>query len=98
VMSWSLASWRSKPAQHQPSYVDENALVDVLSQLSHMPPLVVWSEIEALKEQIAGAQRGERFVLQAGDCAESFDECDSESISKKLRILLQMSLVLLHGL
>jgi 3-deoxy-7-phosphoheptulonate synthase len=54
--------------------------------------------VEALKEQVAKAQRGEAFVLQGGDCAESFDDCTSESIVAKLKILLQMSLVMLHGL
>ena len=67
-------------------------------QLSRLPPLVVSWEIEALKEDIAAAQRGERFVLQGGDCAESFDECESDQIAKKLKILLQMSLVLVYGL
>jgi 3-deoxy-7-phosphoheptulonate synthase len=59
--------------------------------------VVSW-EIEALKEEIAAAQRGERFVLQGGDCAESLNECESDQIAKKLKILLQMSLVLVHGL
>ena len=55
-------------------------------------------EIESLKQQIAEAQRGERFLLQGGDCAETFADCDSGQIARKLKILLQMSLVLLHGL
>ncbi len=55
-------------------------------------------EVEALKRQIADAQRGERFLLQGGDCAETFADCDSGQIARKLKILLQMSLVLLHGM
>ena len=55
-------------------------------------------EVDALKEQIAKAQRGEAFVLQGGDCAETFDECTSENIVAKLKILLQMSLVMIYGL
>jgi 3-deoxy-7-phosphoheptulonate synthase len=66
--------------------------------LSKLPPLVVSWEIEALKEQLAAAQRGERFVLQGGDCAETFEDCESDKIAKKLKILLQMSLVLMYGL
>ena len=69
-----------------------------IGDLSRLPPIVTSWEIEALKEQIALAQRGDAFVLQGGDCAETFDECTSENIVAKLKILLQMSLVMLHGL
>lgn len=69
-----------------------------IGDLSRLPPIVTSWEVEALKDQIAAAQRGEAFVLQGGDCAESFDDCTSESIVAKLKILLQMSLVMLHGL
>src|SRR3954453_17367874 len=92
------ASWHGKPAQQQPTYPAQQALHEVVGQLSRPPPLVVSWEIEALKENIAAAQRGERFVLQGGDCAESFDDCQSDNIAKKLKILLQMSLVLVYGL
>jgi len=66
--------------------------------LSRLPPIVVSWEIDALKDELAAAQRGERFLLQGGDCAESFSDCDSDTIARKLKILLQMSVVLLHGL
>ena len=69
-----------------------------IGDLSRLPPIVTSWEIEALKDQIALAQRGDAFVLQGGDCAETFDECTSENIVAKLKILLQMSLVMLHGL
>jgi 3-deoxy-7-phosphoheptulonate synthase len=98
LTEWHPASWQTKPAQQQPVYTDKAALEAAVAQLSRLPPLVVSWEVEALKEQIAAAQRGERFVLQGGDCAESFDDCQSDSIAKKLKILLQMSLVLVHGL
>lgn len=97
-IEWHPASWQSKPAQQQPTYTDKAALESAVGALSRLPPLVVSWEIESLKEQIAAAQRGERFVLQGGDCAESFEDCQSDNIAKKLKILLQMSLVLLHGL
>jgi 3-deoxy-7-phosphoheptulonate synthase len=97
-MGWHPASWQSKPARQQAVYPDKAALDAAVAALSRLPPLVVSWEIEALKEEIAAAQRGERFVLQGGDCAESFDDCESDKIAKKLKILLQMSLVLIYGL
>ncbi|HEX7012342.1 MAG TPA: 3-deoxy-7-phosphoheptulonate synthase class II [Steroidobacteraceae bacterium] len=97
-VEWHPASWQSKPAQQQAVYPDQAALDAVVRALSKLPPLVVSWEIEALKEQLAAAQRGERFVLQGGDCAETFEDCESDKIAKKLKILLQMSLVLMYGL
>lgn len=98
LIEWHPASWHGKPASQQPIYPDKRALDEVIAQLSRLPPLVVSWEIEALKDEIAAAQRGERFVLQGGDCAESLDDCESDQIAKKLKILLQMSLVLIYGL
>jgi 3-deoxy-7-phosphoheptulonate synthase len=98
LVNWHPATWRGRPAQQQPTYRDAKALDAAVAELSRLPPLVVSWEIEALKEDIAAAQRGERFVLQGGDCAESFAECESDQIAKKLKILLQMSVVLVHGL
>lgn len=95
---WHPASWQGLAAQQQPSYPDKAELERAIADLSRLPPIVTSWEVEGLKEQIARAQRGEAFVLQGGDCAESFDDCTSESIVAKLKILLQMSLVMLHGL
>jgi 3-deoxy-7-phosphoheptulonate synthase len=95
---WSPSSWTSRPAQQQPSYRDAAALARAVDALGRLPPIVVSWEVEALKQQIADAQRGERFLLQGGDCAETFADCESDQIARKLKILLQMSLVLLHGL
>jgi 3-deoxy-7-phosphoheptulonate synthase len=97
-MSWHPASWQSKPAEQQPRYDDPAALERVVAQLSRLPPIVVSWEVEALRERLAAAQRGQAFLLQGGDCAETFADCESDQIAKKLKILLQMSLVLLHGL
>ena len=66
--------------------------------LSRLPPLVVSWEIDTLRERLAAAQRGEAFLLQGGDCAESFADCESDRIAKQLKVLLQMSLVLLQGM
>ncbi|WP_346660332.1 class II 3-deoxy-7-phosphoheptulonate synthase [Nannocystis pusilla] len=94
---WSPTSWQSRPALQQPEYPSAAALEAVLRQLGRLPPLVTSGEIEALRGQLAEAARGDRFLLQGGDCAEQFAECDAVAISGKLKILLQMSLVLVHG-
>jgi 3-deoxy-7-phosphoheptulonate synthase len=95
---WHPASWQALPATQQPRYSDPVALERVVAALSRLPPLVVSWEVEALRERLARAQRGEEFLLQGGDCAESFADCESDSIARRLKILLQMSLVLLQGL
>ena len=95
---WSPASWRERPAAQMPVYPDADALAHAMEELRALPPLVTSWEILALKQQVAEAQEGRRFLLQAGDCAESFAECSSDVISNRLKVLLQMSLVLVHGL
>lgn len=94
---WNPQSWRAYPCAQQPVYPDRAALARILEELAELPPLVTSYEIEALKGQIAEAARGERFMLWGGDCAESFADCTSPAIAAKLKILLQMSLVLVHG-
>lgn len=95
---WTPDSWRARPALQMPTYPDAAALKSALDELSRLPPLVTSWEILALKKQLAQAQEGKRFVLQGGDCAESFSDCESGLISNRLKVLLQMSLVLVHGL
>ncbi len=97
MTNWSPTSWQKIRAEQQPTYPDEEALIAAVEQLSKLPPLVTSWEIESLKRQLADAASGRRFLLQGGDCAESFAECDSSSIADKLKILLQMSLILVHG-
>ena len=94
---WTPDSWQRKPAAQQPVYPDTAALQTALAELSHLPPLVSSWEIEALRGQLAEAARGERFLLQGGDCSESFSDCESDTIARKLKILLQMGLVLTQG-
>jgi 3-deoxy-7-phosphoheptulonate synthase len=96
--NWAPDSWRARKATQQPHYPDAEALAQVQDELARLPPLVTSWEILALKKQIAEAQEGKRFVLQGGDCAESFTDCESGLISNRLKVLLQMSLVLVHGL
>jgi 3-deoxy-7-phosphoheptulonate synthase len=98
LTNWHPASWHSRPAAQQPLYADAAALGSAVAALSRLPPLVVSWEVEALRARLAKAQRGEEFLLQGGDCAESFEDCESDSIARRLKILLQMSLVLLQGL
>ncbi|HNR23616.1 MAG TPA: 3-deoxy-7-phosphoheptulonate synthase, partial [Steroidobacteraceae bacterium] len=98
LTTWHPASWQAKPAQQQPRYPDAAALDRAVAELSRLPPIVVSWEVDALRERLAAAQRGEAFLLQGGDCAETFEGCESDKIAKQLKILLQMSLVLLHGL
>jgi 3-deoxy-7-phosphoheptulonate synthase len=94
---WSPASWRGKPIVQQPKYRDAQAVEAALNVVRGLPPLVAPGEVLALREHIAKAGRGETFVLQGGDCAERFEDCEKARIEAKLKILLQMSLVLTWG-
>ncbi len=95
---WSPESWHARTALQMPTYPDAGQLDATLEELRRLPPLVTSWEILALKQQLAEAQEGKRFLLQGGDCAERFDECESSRISNRLKVLLQMSLVLVYGL
>src|SRR5690242_16731112 len=95
---WQPDSWRARPAAQQPAYEDAAELDGALAQLSALPPLVTSWEILALKQMLGEAQEGKRFLLQCGDCAESFADCNNVVIANRLKVSLQMSLVLIHGL
>ncbi len=96
--AWSPDSWKRKLATHQTVYDDREAVDTAVGKLREFPPLVTSGEIEHLKRHIAEAQEGKRFLLQGGDCAETLADCRSDVITAKLKILLQMSLVLVHGM
>ena len=98
MKNWSPQSWTTKEIRQQAIYKDENALNKALNKLSNMPPLVTSWEIYKLKQKLAEVQMGKRFLIQGGDCAESFEDCNSPIISNRIKVLLQMSLVLIHGL
>ena len=98
MKTWSPTSWLHYSYEQAAHYLDEAQLARVVLELSQLPPLVTSGEIKNLKQAIARAGRGEAFILQGGDCAESFEDCRSDIITNKLKILLQMSLVLLHGM
>ena len=96
---WAPDSWRARPALQMPVVSGcGRAGTACCDELRALPPLVTSWEILALKQQLAEAQEGKRFLLQGGDCAESFGDCSSDVISNRLKVLLQMSLVLVHGL
>jgi 3-deoxy-7-phosphoheptulonate synthase len=98
MKDWKPDSWRQKKAIQLPQYDDSELLSKVMGELSELPPLVTSWEIEKLRQKFILAEQGKVFILQGGDCAESFNECTSEMIVNKLKVLLQMSLVLTVGI
>lgn len=94
---WTPESWRSRLESQQVVYPDRAAVEQAVMRLRELPPLVTSWEIQRLKSLIAEAQEGRRFLLQGGDCAEQMADCRPEAITSKLKILLQMSVVLVHG-
>lgn len=95
--TWSPDAWRDRPSPHLPQYDEAQAVEAVIRRLRSLPPLVTSWEIERLRALLTEAEEGKRFLLQGGDCAESLADCRPEIIANKLKILLQMSLVLVHG-
>ena len=95
---WAPESWRNYPGLQMPTYRDETRLQRALAELRGLPPLVTSWEILSLREELAQAAEGKRFLLQGGDCAETFADCTSPTIANRLKVLLQMSLALVHGL
>ncbi len=94
---WTPDSWRSKPRKQSPDYPDQKALTKSLAELQRLPPLVLPQEILQLKKHLRDVANGEAFLLQGGDCAELFDYCEPNAIESKIKLLLQMSLVLIWG-
>ena len=94
---WSPDSWRSKPIVQAVEYEDPQAVKDALTKLEHLPPLVTPLEIWKLRNALRDVALGKAFLLQGGDCAELFDYCHDDSIDSKIKLLLQMSLVLIWG-
>ena len=94
MKNWKINSWRKYPVKHIPTYDDEQELSAVLSKLKTFPPLVFAGETRHLKDQLAKVSEGKAFLLQGGDCAESFAEFHPDNIRDTFKVLLQMSLVL----
>lgn len=94
MKSWSLTSWRNKPILQQPNYPDLAALGHIEATLHANPPLVFPYEIEELREELARVSEGDAFLMQGGDCAESFDEFSVDKVETTCKVLLQMAVVL----
>ena len=94
MKKWTLNSWRNYPAKHIPKYEDEKKLNMVLKKLTSFPPLVFAGETRSLKKSLAEVVEGKAFLLQGGDCAESFAEFHPDNIRDTFKVILQMALVL----
>ncbi len=94
---WSPSAWRTRAAEQQPTWPDAAALESATDELRALPPLVFAGEARTLTETLARAQEGHAFLLVAGDCAESFEAFSADAIRDKLRVILQMSVVLTYG-
>ncbi|KPD11182.1 class II 3-deoxy-7-phosphoheptulonate synthase [Phaeobacter sp. 11ANDIMAR09] len=97
MSEWQKAAWRNKPRVQMPDYTDAAALGAVEAQLSNYPPLVFAGEARRLKQHLAAAGRGEAFLLQGGDCAESFEQFSADAIRDTFKVMLQMAMVLTYG-
>ncbi len=96
-MNHDLDAWRTLPAAQQPDWPDPEALREVASSLATLPPLVIASEVDLLRDRLAAVARGEAFLLQGGNCAETFAECTEPALRATLKTLLQMAVVLTYG-
>jgi 3-deoxy-7-phosphoheptulonate synthase len=92
-----LDAWRGQPVAQQPTWPDDTALRAAVHSLAALPPLVVATEVDQLRERLAAVARGEAFLLQGGDCAETFATSTQADIAGKVRVLLQMAVVLTYG-
>jgi 3-deoxy-7-phosphoheptulonate synthase len=96
-MTWTPSSWRDLPAAQQPEWPDAAGLETALKSLSILPPLVFAGEARRLRSALAQVADGNAFLLQAGDCAESFSDFTADAIRDKLKVILQMAVVLIYG-
>ena len=94
MTNWSARSWRDRPIQQQPNYPDPAQLSNVEQQLKMFPPLVFAEEIRALRRQLGQVSQGQGFLLQGGDCAESFADFNAPKIRDTFKVILQMAIVL----
>ena len=95
--TWTPDSWKALIAEQQPNWADQEIHNKIIDEISQYPPLVFSGEVRALKQQLAEAAKGNGFLIQGGDCAETFNEFRANNIRDKLKILLQMSVVLTYG-
>ncbi|MBU6339785.1 MAG: 3-deoxy-7-phosphoheptulonate synthase, partial [Rickettsiales bacterium] len=95
---WAIDSWRDLPIKQQPTYDNKEHLKDVEKQLKNFPPLVSYDEVEKLKSELSLVAKGEAFLLQGGDCAESFTEFSHNNLQSFFRTVMQMTIALMYGL
>ena len=95
--SWSPSSWTTKPIKQDVTYEDRTAVKKALAKLERLPPIVTPTEIIRLRKNLQDVSLGKAFLLHGGDCAELFDYCEDNAIDSKIKLLLQMSLVLIYG-
>ena len=98
TQTWAPSSWRDRPAGQQPEWPDADGLDRALKQIESYPPLVFAGEARSLQASLAEVAVGNAFLLQAGDCAESFEEFSADNIREKLRVILQMAVVLTYSM
>lgn len=96
-MTWKPNSWRNYPVVQMPTYPDESKVNSVEARLSFKPPLVFAGEVQALKKSLALVEKGNAFILQGGDCAESFSQFSANGIRDTFKVLLQMAVILTYG-
>ncbi|KAK4909206.1 hypothetical protein LTR66_017505 [Elasticomyces elasticus] len=96
-LTWTPSSWRDTPAKQEVIYEDKSRLTSTIKTLNEVPPIVSPYEIENLKSQLKDCAEGNAFLLQGGDCAELFDYCQMDTIESKVKLVLQMSLILIYG-
>mgnify|MGYP002738074814 CR=1 FL=1 len=94
MSNWHKGDWRNRPRVQMPDYTDPAALREVEAQLSKYPPLVFAGEARRLRKHLGAAARGDAFVLQGGDCAESFEQFSADAIRDTFKVMLQMAMVL----
>ena len=94
MKNWTLNSWKNFPVKHIPKYEDEKQLNMVLNKIKNFPPLVFAGETRSLKKSLGEVAEGKAFLLQGGDCAESFAEFHPDNIRDTFKVILQMALVL----
>ena len=97
MADWQKSDWRTKPRIQMPDYLDDVELKAVEAKLASYPPLVFAGEARRLKAQLGAASRGEAFLLQGGDCAESFEQFSADGIRDTFKVMLQMAMVLTYG-
>jgi len=97
MADWQKSDWRAKPRIQMPEYTDDAELKAVETKLASYPPLVFAGEARRLKAQLGAASRGEAFLLQGGDCAESFEQFSADGIRDTFKVMLQMAMVLTYG-